>query len=276
MTRLYPPALSKPTADSLAAYGQKVINSGDYTAQVSEATKRFKQYNTQQNKAFAEVRRHLGDMCCGPRRCHYCEDSVADEVEHMAPKSLYPERAFSWDNYCYACGPCNGPKNNKYAVFRHSDPDRLYKIPAHSLRATVLTQPPPGVDVLIDPRRENPLEFMMLDLGPSDRGFRFAEYADDPNSRDFQRANYTIDVLQLNTRTELVKARRLAYSNFRARLNEYIHERDNGATAAHLTELQNHFQDEGHQTVWQEVKRQQHIIPELAALFAQAPEALGW
>ncbi|MBO0929360.1 aminoglycoside phosphotransferase [Fibrella aquatilis] len=276
MIRLYPPALSQPTADSLVAYGQQVVDAGNYTAQVAEAAKRFKQYNTQQNRAFAEVRKHLGDMCCGPRRCHYCEDSVADEVEHMAPKSLYPDRAFSWDNYCYACGPCNGPKNNKYTVFRHSNPDSLYKIPPHPDKALVLSPPPAGVDALIDPRRENPLAFMMLDLGGGALGFRFSELDDDPDSRDFKRANYTIEVLHLNTRTELVRARRLAYTNFRARLQAYIHERDNGATSTHLADLQQHIQDESHQTVWQEMKRQYHIIPELTRLFAEAPEALGW
>ena len=201
---------------------------------------------------------------------------MADEVEHMAPKSLYPERAFLWENYCYACGPCNGPKNNKYAVFRHSNPDSLYEIPPHPDKATALSPPPPGADVLIDPRRENPLDFILLDLGPSDLGFRFAEFDDNPSSRDFQRANYTIDVLRLNTRTDLVKARRLAYSNFRARLKEYIHERDNGASTAHLADLEKHFRDESHQTVWQEMKRQYKIIPELKVLFDQAPKALEW
>lgn len=42
-------------------------------------------------------------------------DSAADEVEHIAPKALFPERVFDWTNYIYACGPCNGPKSNRYS-----------------------------------------------------------------------------------------------------------------------------------------------------------------
>ena len=200
---------------------------------------------------------------------------MADEVEHMAPKSLYPERAFLWENYCYACGPCNGPKNNKYAVFRNSNPDRLYEIPPHPAKATVLSPPPAGVDVLIDPRRENPLEFMLLDLGKGSFGFRFSELPDS-GTLNFSRAEYTIKTLHLNTRTELVKARQLAYSRFQARLTVYIQDRDHNGSKAHLADLRQHILDEIHQTVWQEMKRQRHVIPELTTLFAQAEEALDW
>ena len=28
-------------------------------------------------------------MCSGAERCHYCEDSKADEVEHLLPKDAY-------------------------------------------------------------------------------------------------------------------------------------------------------------------------------------------
>jgi len=47
----------------------------------------------------------------------YCEDSAAVEVEHHHPKAHYPELAFAWENYLYACGPCNRPKNSKFAIF---------------------------------------------------------------------------------------------------------------------------------------------------------------
>ena len=33
-------------------------------------------------------------MCAGAKRCMYCEDSAADEVEHHLPKNLYPEFVF--------------------------------------------------------------------------------------------------------------------------------------------------------------------------------------
>ena len=48
----------------------------------------------------------------------YCEDSVADEVEHFRPKDLYPDVVFAWRNYLYACGQCNGGKNNRFSIVR--------------------------------------------------------------------------------------------------------------------------------------------------------------
>lgn len=38
------------------------------------------------HQIFADVRRVLDEMCSGPRRCGYCEDSCADEIEHIRPK----------------------------------------------------------------------------------------------------------------------------------------------------------------------------------------------
>ena len=35
---------------------------------------------------FRELRVTLGNMCNGVRRCMYCEDSQADEIEHRRPK----------------------------------------------------------------------------------------------------------------------------------------------------------------------------------------------
>lgn len=276
MIRLTPPTLSGVTVAQLATYQQTVLNAGPYTAQVAEAKKRFKQYNTNTNAAFNEVKQRLTDMCVGPRRCNYCEDSVADEVEHIAPKDLYPDRTFLWANYCYACGPCNGPKNNRYAVFRADQNGQFYEIPPHPTakngQAVVLTPPPPGREALIDPRRENPLDFLFLDITVS---FQFAELAD-PGTVDYQRARYTIDVLRLNVRADLIKARRLAYTNFRARLREYIQDRNNGLPLSHLDVLRQNLRDESHQTVWQEMVRQHATTRELAGLFGQAPEALAW
>src|ERR1700691_3879898 len=89
----------------------------DFARRVQLATAKFKQFNRQGNAAFQHVRHTLTLMCAGAKRCMYCEDSAADEVEHHRPKNLYPEYVFAWENYLYACGPCNGPKKNRFAVF---------------------------------------------------------------------------------------------------------------------------------------------------------------
>lgn len=99
---------------------------------VTAAKQQFESENRTSNNTFKEIKVVLTNMCAGARRCMYCEDSVADEVEHIKPKNLYPEEVFVWLNYLYACGPCNGPKQDKFAVYsaasgRHTNVTRRKK-----------------------------------------------------------------------------------------------------------------------------------------------------
>jgi hypothetical protein len=199
----------------------------------------------------------------------YCEDSCADEVEHIKPKDLYPESTFLWDNYVYACGPCNGPKNNHFAVFSI----------ATGLQADVtrgrlgpVVEPEPGSPVLINPRWEDPLKFMELDLVDT---FLFLP-TKPKGSKDFERADYTIRVLKLNERDVLLKARKEAYDSYEARLSRYITLRDEGEPVIKLKKRVRALKRMQHPTVWKEMKRQHSLIPTLNQLFADAPEALAW
>lgn len=49
-------------------------------------------------------------------KCAYCEcvpgESSYIEVEHFEPKSLYPEKTYSWDNLLPACSKCNRSKSS--------------------------------------------------------------------------------------------------------------------------------------------------------------------
>ncbi|MBL8221166.1 MAG: hypothetical protein JNL62_18170 [Bryobacterales bacterium] len=161
-------------------------------------------------------------------------------------------------NYLYACGSCNGPKNSKFAVF-----DAQGQL--LSLRSSSL----PGDAALLHPRYEDPLHFLMLDLQGT---FLFVPAAD-AGTIEYTRASYTIQLLRLNERTWLPAARREAYESYRARLKEYIAERDRGAITANLIHS---LQRMHHPTVWHEMKRQHQLIPELRTLFTQASEALAW
>jgi 5-methylcytosine-specific restriction endonuclease McrA len=121
MLRLRQAKLPSQAAATLEEYQKAVDATGDYSARVAAAKEHFSKYNTKANTTFATVRVTLNRMCSGARRCCYCEDSMADEVEHIAPKDLFPELVFSWNNYLYACGPCNGPKNNRFAIILADD-----------------------------------------------------------------------------------------------------------------------------------------------------------
>jgi uncharacterized protein (TIGR02646 family) len=75
--------------------------------------------------AFSEVRTTLKRMAGGRERCMYCEDNEGTDIEHFWPKSVYPDKAFSWANYLLACSHCNS--NCKRARFPTTDglPDLL-------------------------------------------------------------------------------------------------------------------------------------------------------
>jgi hypothetical protein len=254
---------------TLRKYQADVDAERDFGARVELAATKFRLRNRANNAAFRQVRRTLTSMCAGAKRCMYCEDSAADEVEHHRPKDIYPEHVFDWENYLYACGPCNGPKNNRFAVFAADG-----SIMDVTRKRNSPVRPPAGGDpVLLHPRIENPLELMMLDIFGDT--FLFAPTAV-PQSQEFERASYTIEILRLNQRDHLPIARREAYGSYRSRLTEYVHNRDAGAGSSALRLTIDAIRRMQHPTVWSEMRRQSNLIPELTRLFGEAPEALTW
>lgn len=247
---------------------QNQINSKPgYADQVAAAKSKFKQRNTRSNATFRKIKIALTSMCSGARRCAYCEDSVADEVEHMAPKDLYPELVFGWSNYVYACGACNGPKNNRFGII--DEDNRCIEVTRKPLEPV---RPPTGGDhALINPRVDNPIGFFDLDLIDT-----FAMLPrENLSTRDLARAEFTLDVLDLN-RDVLLDARSNAFGSFRARLYEYREKRDNGAPVVELEALAAGIKKMPHPTVFAEMQRSHPDIAELSVLFAAVPEGLLW
>ena len=267
MLRLSVIALDVKYHASLLAYQAEVDAAPDYPGKVALAKRLFGLRNTKDNETFRHVRETLSRMCSGARRCCYCEDNVADEVEHLRPKDLYPEQVFSWDNYVYACGSCNGPKNNKFAVI-----DAAGTLNELSRRRGAAVVPPlAGAYALIDPRTENPLDY--FDLGLSWPYHLLPKDGLDPVKK--LRAEYTERVLVLN-REVLLKSRENAYGSYRARLVEYLVKRSHDAPQAALDALRDGLRGMPHPTVWAEMKRSHASFDELNALFSDAPEALTW
>ena len=119
---------------------------------------------------------------------------------------------------------------------------------------------------------EDPLQFLFLDLLNT---FTFLPLVGLP-AADIVRANYTIEVLRLNSRDYLVDARRTAFGTYRARLREYVEDKAVGAAQPALVLRRDELLKVGHQTVWREMQRQQGSYRTLTDLFAAAPEALSW
>lgn len=269
MIQLRRVSLPSETLKELRTFQKKIDVVPDYAAKVTVAKAHFSLKNKSKNRTFVEVKKGLTKMCAGARRCVYCEDSYADEVEHIKPKNLYPEATFVWDNYAYACGPCNGPKNNRFAVFSSATGLLTDVTRGHSAS---IVAPDRGSPALINPRWEDPLKFMELDLLDT---FLFIP-TKPKGSKDCERAEYTIEVLKLNDRDVLLKARKEAYDSYEARLSQYITLRERGEVATKLRSRVRALKRMHHPTVWKEMKRQHHLIPDLDRLFSAAPEALDW
>lgn len=266
MLHLTDKPLSAAAISRLRQYQDAVDVKPTFPEKAAEGKKLFSKYNKKTNVVFKVVRGNLADMSGGTIRCNYCEDSNANQVEHIYPKNYYPERCFNWQNYCYSCGPCNQPKSDKFAIF-----DNATNLEFNLKNLPPDTQPQPGTALLIDPRSDEPLDFLFLDTLDT---FKFVAFADEP--KEIRRADYTIEVLGLNSRSYLVRARKIAFGNYRGRLFEYVHKKEGGATNAVLTALADSLKSEHHQSVWHEMIRQRSSHSEIDDLFNRAPEALTW
>ena len=257
---------------SLQKYQDKIVGTFEEKKKLVKGSKSpgFSSRNKKGNKVFDAVKEALTIMCSGAKRCAYCEDAPADEVEHIFPKDLFPDKCFDWDNYLYACGPCNGPKSNQFAVFNGDTTDTLHLDGS--------TEPPDGQALLVNPRTESGMDFCRLNLST----FHF-ENMHPQGSREHARAEYTFEqVLRLNTQREYLRqARENAYSNYKSRLFYYVALRDT-VSIEQSSRMVQQLQKEAHPTVWKEIVRShlegrlQVLDNEFDKLLLDAPEAINW
>lgn len=267
MLRLTDPGIDQDTSATLAGYQATVTAAGGYAAQVEAAREEFRRRNRASNPTFKIVRTQLERMCTSPGRCGWCEDSEAREIDHIKPKALYPEEVFAWPNFLRACGTCNKTKGDRFALMIGRD---TVDITRGANQPVV--RPPGGPAALIDPRTEDPIEFVELDIfeGTFRLQPRFGMLPSET-----QRADYTIELLDLN-RALLTTARSVAYDNHRLRLSEYRALRDGGASESELGLHVKALVSCPHPTVWREMQRQHPWITALDQLFRDVPEALSW
>jgi hypothetical protein len=261
--------LSATTQDVLRQLQARLDEAGDYKAQVAKAQSLWdnKTGTIARKAAFDEVRRVLETMCTGRKRCAYCEGSCADAVEHFQPKSLYPELAFLWENFLYVCSICNGTKykGSKWAV---CPAGAVTLVDVTRAQNTPIVPPPPGENVLLNPRRENPMDFLVLDVRDTFFYYPIASQG----SRECLRAEYTIKLLGLNERDDLVAGRRDVYTSHCNTLRACVRLRDTNASAAEVESQRDALLGLPHRAVWEEMKRRKYP----ADLFAKLPEVLAW
>lgn len=291
MLRLNSKNLTQISSDHLAARQTQINTSPTFEAKAKEAVRLW---SGKTSAAFDEVKVTLKEMCVAVEICVYCENNEATDIEHIYPKKLYPEKAFNWTNYVLACGKCNSHhKSDKFKIFSLQNSANIEDVtpPRGTYR-----QPANDDALFLNQRTDNPLDFLELDL--LNQTFIFVEKFP-AGTREYHRANYTIELLGLNNRGALIAARRNAARFYIGRLEKYVKAKD----ATNFQELKDSVDDFGtidetanfkrekakilksiktdvlensHPTVWKELIRQRADLPKTNGLLKDAPEAVNW
>lgn len=152
MRRISRIALDKASEDELRLLREKVRNASDRRAQATQL------WNNKSVSIFGVVRRALDTMASGRSRCMYCEDSFGTDIEHFFPRTKYPSKAFSWNNYLLACSHCNSNlKRQQFPLSKRKpllldpssdDPrDHLVLLPSSGEFASIGAKGQPSIDV---------------------------------------------------------------------------------------------------------------------------------
>jgi hypothetical protein len=246
MFQIPAPDLFKTDVEALRELQNGIDVIVSYADQVAAARDAF---DKKPSALFKRIRSALAKSCGELERCVYCEDSNADEVEHISPKKFFPEKTFYEGNYVFVCGRCNPIKRENFSILHSGG---WIDLECHR-KAYGIVAPPKGTSRFIDPIIETPMSFLWLDiLGGT---FFFTELPEE-GTIEFERANYTITTLRLNDRGALVKSRKVAYTGFMDRMHRYIDDKNCGKP---IDILRNRLIDiylTPHQTVRLEIGRQ--------------------
>jgi uncharacterized protein (TIGR02646 family) len=282
--------LTTATQAQLTALQTKINSKVSFAEKAAKAQSLWHGINSPPNRkaAFVEIREKLTKMCVSVGICNYCEQSEANDIEHIYPKSFFPIFAFVWTNYLLVCKQCNTAfKLDKCFVMDSSG----------TIHVTVRGQEPTHPTIaFINPRTENPATYMIMNT----QNFEF-EILDGLSTTDYNKADKTIEILALNTRDTLIATRKAAAIYFYHRIEllnrllnadtiEQIHHLltpydaylDNTKT---LTELKSDIKvgfkkdilQHAHPSVWAAIKLvDSKTTPKWMTLFQQLPEVLTW
>lgn len=256
--------LTANTQDALQRFQDEIDTLSSYQDKVIQCPRKWK--NKSSSPALNEVRDTLKSMCLGVERCMYCEDNCGHTVEHIQPKTFYPEKTFIWENFLFVCAKCNSDKGNKHAVFSE---DNSIIIQLERKNGVDIVEPTIGAEVFINPRLDYPSEFLELELLGGTFQF-IPKYGLTPS--DKLRTEHTIDILDLN-RDVLTEARKTSYHLYKSVFTDFINTKAKGKKHDFFPDG---LRKMNHPTVWYEMKRQNQLIPELKTLFEEEPSALNW
>lgn len=267
----------------------------DFDEKYALAQKLWKYKNNDGKEVFLNVKENLAPGMNG--LCCFCENDRSTDIEHFYPKSLYPGKTFSYENYAFSCRLCNTNKGTKFHLFKDNQSNISEKI--SQKKKPPYLQPPANKDcALVNIRAENPIDFIILThLG---KELIFQANSLDENSREFTKANNSISLFNLNDDV-LKRARFQALKYYCDRLEKYVSVKlatQYSDIVPKLTDadiidtslpfkttkpqllisIKNDILTYSHPTVWEELKLRRMNLPftKTNRLFEAAPEALQW
>ena len=298
MIQLVSKELSKQSKKTLKGLQDSVNTQTDFAEQTETAKKLWKSKNgsIKNKKCFEDIKESLKEMCVSVEVCNYCENNEANDIEHIHPKSFFPEKAFEWTNYLLACKQCN----TGYKL------DTCYIIDNNNLSSVLKrgTKPPVMSSIsFINPRLEDPHKYMLLDLGMDGiEGTWEYIIQNDLTAVETDKAKKTLDVLKLNSRATLLYSRKQAAIFYFERLDrltkiiqansmeelkeaitpyetegintaESLEKNKASIKAGYKMAIQNHQ----HPSVWYSIKKiQSKISRKWIEIFKRYPEFSDW
>jgi len=297
MIQLVDRALSDSSQKQLDKLQKRINDERTFKKQTSRAKSLWnaKSGSKANRDCFTEIKSALKEMCVSVEVCNYCEKSEAGDIEHIYPKSFYPEHTFAWTNYILACKQCNsGFKLDKCFIIKaDGTPFFMPRGTKPEVRS---------VHAFINPRLENPSDFMLLDLGSDGIAGTF-KFMLRPNLTPTQRlkAEKTLSILQLNERATLIHSRKEALWSYTHKLNMLIKILDTNSLAElrkvlagyneaiddtisledNKQKFKNSYRNSivthRHPSVWYAIKTiQAKVSQNWINIFARLPEALDW
>lgn len=236
---------------------QDIDTENDFHDRVEKAVRCWNNKNGSKDgkAAFDAIKTTLDSLRSAGHFCCYCETGPVElfehaansrpqhsPIEHIFPKSLYPEYAFIWENYLPICERCNtNRKLDQWAVFDRQGWFHDVTPPHTKGARRVSTRV--GSPLFLNPRHEDPSTFLRLD---------FADFKVKPLQGltyiDASRAAYTIKTLTLND-GPLTHGRHTGFGNICNTLRTYLERRN-------IDRVRTIFRDLQYPMVWQEMKRQ--------------------
>jgi uncharacterized protein (TIGR02646 family) len=295
MIAFSPNNLSINAANYLQALTNDVTSHPTLAAQYERAKTLWEARKNRQadQLIWVEIERKLSENHPRPGLCQYCEFDRTSPTEHFYPKKHFPHKAFSWNNYLRICTKCNSEfKGDKFAIFNPAGSSTFEEL---AITRGTYPAPPTEDAVLLNPRMDNPQDYLRLDLAT---GIFVDNYT---NDRLKARAKYTRELFRFNSNDLLLRHRRKAFDHYFQKLETYAAIKSTTDFSDLLSKLpaskrlivkedipfeteksrllnllEADIKDDLFPTVWAEMKLQRAFFTRLNDLFEQNRETLTW